>query len=80
MSEIKPRRITRLEQLRIDAGLTPEELSAKSGVSRATISRIEAGAGSTPATLRKLAIAFLALGEPVKPSELQVLTPEERAA
>jgi len=57
---------TRLRELRERAALSQEDLAVKSGVSRATIARLEAGIRpARPSTRRKLAGA---LG--VKPDEL----------
>ena len=48
-----------LRTLRVDRGLTLQELAAKSGLSRATLSRIENGEVSpTAETLGRLASAF----------------------
>lgn len=58
--------VTRLEQLRVDARLTPEVLGEKAGVSPNTIRRIENGYGAQVATLGKLADCFPG----VQPSEL----------
>jgi transcriptional regulator with XRE-family HTH domain len=58
--------VRRLEQLRLDALLTPEALSQDTGVSPRTIRRLEKdGHGAQVATLGKLAARF-----DVKPSEL----------
>ncbi|MDX6534003.1 MAG: Helix-turn-helix domain [Gaiellales bacterium] len=57
--------MTRLEQLRLDAGWTPEQLSEKSGVAPATIRRLENGKGGQVRTLVDLAEALDA-----RPSEL----------
>jgi transcriptional regulator with XRE-family HTH domain len=57
--------VTRLEQLRIDALLSREQLAAECGVSDRTIARLEQGRGAQVATLGKLASFFK-----VKPSEL----------
>lgn len=75
--------MTRLEQMRIDHGLTAEELGAKAGVHGGTIRRIEAGKRATPGTLHKLALALVALGnDGVRASELQrpIPEPNERTA
>lgn len=51
--------MTRLEQLRVDALLTPEDLAEKTGVSARTIRRLEARQGkATIATLAPLATFF----------------------
>lgn len=50
--------MTRLEQLRLDAGLTPEQLAEETAVSSRTIRRIEAGHGAWVQTLDKLAKRF----------------------
>lgn len=68
--------MTRLEQLRLDAGLTRQQLSAETDVHGTTITRIEEGERTTPKTLVKLARFFA-----VRPSELQQLVDEpERSA
>lgn len=64
--------MTRLEQLRVDRGLTPEQLSEITGISRATISRIESGRGAYPATLVKLAEALSTEKEPVRAGDLRL--------
>lgn len=58
--------MTRLEQARLDARLTVEQLAEISGVSPRTIRRLEEGAGGHVATLGKLADAL----DDVRPSEL----------
>lgn len=63
----------RLEQLRLDALLTPEQLADVTGVSGATIRRLEKGQGAQVATLAKLSTYFA-----VPASEL--LRPADRAA
>lgn len=55
----------RLEQLRLDAGMTREQLGARAGISNKTIGRAEQGAGARVDTLVKLAEALDA-----RPSEL----------
>jgi len=68
--------VIRLEQLRLDARMTPEDLGTKSGVAPNTIRRIESGRGAHVATLGKLADAL-----EVNPSELlQEVQPLEPAA
>lgn len=57
---------------RFDAGLTPEELGAKIGISGRTIRRIEAGHVPGPAVAKKIADHFK-----VKPSDIW---PVEKAA
>jgi transcriptional regulator with XRE-family HTH domain len=59
--------MTRLEQLRIDRFLTPEQLAEQSGVPARTIRNLEAGEVGRPrlTTLRPLAEFF-----DVPPSEL----------
>lgn len=47
-----------LARRRWDAGLTPEQLGDRAGVSGMTIRRIEQGKGTTPATLKKLGDYF----------------------
>jgi transcriptional regulator with XRE-family HTH domain len=70
--------MTRLEQLRVDARMTRDELSARSGVTSRTIHRLENGqvAGKV-STLVALADVLKA-----RPSELlqAALPPQERAA
>jgi transcriptional regulator with XRE-family HTH domain len=56
-----------LQRLRLDAGLTPEQLGEEAGVSGMTIRRIEDGKPTRPATLKKLADRF-----EVRASELLV--------
>lgn len=48
----------RLEQLRVDAKLTPEELGKLAGVAGMTVRRIEDGKPAFPSTLGKLADFF----------------------
>lgn len=55
----------RLEQLRLDAGLSRERLADRAGISHKTIGRIEAGASAHVETLVKLAEAL-----DTRPSEL----------
>ena len=50
--------MTRLEQLRVDAGLTPEQLAERVGVSNRTICRLERGHSGRIRTLRLLADFF----------------------
>lgn len=50
--------MTRLEQLRVDAGLTPEQLATAANVSSRTIYRIEAGHGARVSTLTSVASFF----------------------
>jgi transcriptional regulator with XRE-family HTH domain len=57
--------MTRLEQLRIDAGLTPESLADRAHVGSRTIRRIEAGHGARLETLVRLGEFFR-----VPPSDL----------
>lgn len=57
----------RLEQMRIDARLTPEQLGERAGVAGMTIRRLERGEKARVSTLAKLADA---LGGDVQPSEL----------
>lgn len=70
--------MTRLEQLRVDAGMTREQLSELSNVTARTIHRLEngqvAGKVSTLVALAKVLDA--------RPSELlqAALPPQERAA
>lgn len=68
--------MTRLEKLRLDARMTPEQLGEAAGVHGGTIRRLEAGKGARIATLGKLADYFK-----VQPSELLVdVAPEREAA
>jgi len=55
----------RLEKLRLDARMTPEQLGEAAGVHGGTIRRLEAGKSARVATLGKLADFF-----EVAPSEL----------
>lgn len=57
--------MTRLEQLRIDARLTRQELAKRAGVSLQTVINIEDGKGAQVDTLHKLAAPLKAT-----PSEL----------
>jgi transcriptional regulator with XRE-family HTH domain len=50
--------INKLRQLRIELGLTLDELAAKSGINRDTLSRAENGRKLQPLTLGKLAKAL----------------------
>lgn len=50
--------MTRLEQLRLDARLTPEQLAERVGIAPMTIRRIEDGKPAFPSTLGKLADYF----------------------
>ena len=69
--------MTRLEQLRLDKGLTALQLADRAGVAHKTIYNIEAGKGANVATLVKLADALEA-----RPSELLMpaIPPSEKAA
>lgn len=58
--------MTRLEQLRLDARLTAEQLGAAARVHPRTVYRIERGRGARVSTLDKLAAYF-----DVPPSDLQ---------
>jgi transcriptional regulator with XRE-family HTH domain len=58
--------VPRLRSVRLQVALSQEELAARSGVSRTTIIKLEAGREAWPQTVRKLAAA---LG--VKPADLQ---------
>jgi transcriptional regulator with XRE-family HTH domain len=52
-------RLTRLRALRERKVLTQQELADKAGITRATLSRLEAGAENPyPSTIRKLAAAL----------------------
>jgi DNA-binding XRE family transcriptional regulator len=68
--------VIRLEQLRIDAHLTAQQLADAAGVSYQTVLNIEDGKGAQVATLHKLANA---LGD-ARPSELLMpaVPPAER--
>jgi transcriptional regulator with XRE-family HTH domain len=55
----------KLRRARLDKPMTQEELSQKSGVTEATISRLESGSAARISTVKKLATA---LG--VQPAEL----------
>jgi transcriptional regulator with XRE-family HTH domain len=50
--------LTKLRDWRQMSGMSQEELARRAGLSHAAISRIECGAGCTPATARKLAYAL----------------------
>lgn len=67
--------MTRLEQLRIDARLTPEELGARCGVSGVTIRNLEKGRRARVETLGKIADYFS-----VRPSEVLSPAAEDAAA
>ena len=65
-------RLTRLRQWRERRALTQQELAGKAGITRATLSRLEAGAENPyPSTVRKLAKALNVdpeqLMEPMEP-------------
>jgi len=52
-------KLTRLSALRERTVLTQQELAEKAGITRATLSRLEAGAENPyPSTIRKLAAAL----------------------
>ncbi len=52
-------KLTRLRALRERKVLTQQELAEKAGITRATLSRLEAGAENPyPSTIRKLAAAL----------------------
>lgn len=51
-------RVTRLEQLRLDALLTPEQLGEVTGVAGNTIRRLEAGKTARVSTLARLSAYF----------------------
>ena len=72
--------MTRLEQLRIDRGLTPEQLGELAGVSRQTVIRIEEGLGARPSTLFKLAQALSTEDEPIRASDLRRTAVDRSAA
>jgi transcriptional regulator with XRE-family HTH domain len=67
--------MTRLEQLRIDARLTPEELGELCGVSGVTIRNLEKGKRARVDTLGKIADHF-----GIRPSEVQAPALEGSAA
>jgi len=48
----------RVRQLRLQHGLTQQELAEKAGVSRHALLRFESGASFRPTTLRKIARAL----------------------
>lgn len=50
--------MTRLEQLRLDRLMTPEELAKDAKVGAATVRRLERGHGAQIETLRKLSEFF----------------------
>ena len=50
--------MTRLEQLRVDAHLTPEELGEATGISGMTIRRLEKGHKAHVKTLARLSTYF----------------------
>jgi len=66
--------VKRLEQLRIDASLTPDELADQVGMAGNTIRRLEAGQRARVSTLTRLAAFF-----GVRASEL-LLDAEDAAA
>lgn len=68
--------MTLLEQLRIDRGLTPEELGEIAGVSGRTVRRIEEGNGARAGSLFKLAQALSTDEAPVRASSLKYAAPE----
>jgi len=51
-------KLSRLRDRRLDEGLTQEQLEEKSGVSRTSIIKIEAGRDTWPSTASKLAKAL----------------------
>ena len=51
-------KLTRLRDRRLDEGLSQEQLEARSGVSRTTIIKVEAGREAWPSTASKLAKAL----------------------
>jgi transcriptional regulator with XRE-family HTH domain len=67
--------LTRLEQLRIDARLTPEELGVQCGVSGVTIRNLEKGRPARVKTLGKIADYFS-----IRPSEVLAPVIDESAA
>lgn len=68
--------VTILEQLRIDRGLSPEQLGVMAGVSGRTVRRIEEGNGAWPVSLFKIAQALSTADRPVRASELALPAPE----
>lgn len=60
-----------LRQLRIDAGLSPEALGEKAGVTGMTIRRIEAGLRTRPKSLAAIAEALSTDERRVRATELQ---------
>lgn len=64
--------MTRAEQMRIDAGMTPQELADAAEVARGTITRLEAGENVGPGRLFAIARVLSDVhGVTVRPSELQ---------
>lgn len=74
--------MTRLEALRVDAGLSPAELGKMASVSGQTIGRIESGYGAFPRTLRALADALNAALErdDIRASDLRRSALDQREA
>lgn len=70
--------MTRLEQLRLDKGWTPEVLAEVAGVSSKTVRRLESG----KVTGRVDSLVALASALDARPSELlqAAIPPQERAA
>lgn len=50
--------LPRLRRLRVEAGLSQEELALKAGVTRATVNLLEAGQVARVSTIRKLSSAL----------------------
>lgn len=69
--------MNRVQQLRIDARLTPTQLAEKTGVSRRTIERIESGKGARVETLGALADFF---NVPASTLTMSALGPDREAA
>lgn len=67
--------MTRLEQLRIDAGLTQSELGLRAGVLSQSISKAESGRGMSVKSLAKVARVF---NVPASTLLLPALSIEER--
>lgn len=53
-----PMKVSQLKQVRIKKIMTQRELAKKSGIRQNAISRIEAGTGALPKTIRALAKAL----------------------
>lgn len=60
-----------LRELRFNAGLSPEQLGEKAGVSGHTIRRLEAGGRPRPAIAKKIADHFEVTPSDLWPAELE---------